>query len=108
MNLTEMKRRPLLERLVEAAMTVVHGHGWQGVTWAEDDKKALSESLGGVLEMSDLNCSVQNGVHEDFAHFMLDQMADFHACTTGDCPHVKNEDCAEYLVDQYQKERVGV
>ena len=91
---TETKKQPLLDRLVEAAMTVVHGHGWQCVSWADEDKKALSDSLGAVLEMSELNCSVQNGVHEDFAHFLLDQMRDFHGCTTGDCPHVKSDDCA--------------
>lgn len=36
-----------------------------------------------------------------FANYWLCQLALYHACTTGDCPHIEQQACAEALVTEF-------
>ena len=43
----------------------------------------------------------------DLSCWWLHKIAEFHACTTGDCPHNTTQECAEVMTTEWQASRTS-
>lgn len=41
----------------------------------------------------------------DFSDWFLEKIAEFHGCTTGDCPHETKDECSRELVIQFAEDQ---
>ena len=42
-----------------------------------------------------------------FAEWRATKQAEFHACTTGDCPHMYQRECAASLVEEFRADQAA-